>query len=117
MSGTFESFKQALEQEINKWNGFANALRKGDRESFDALIDTCRSYAPEASCGEKTTVLEAMEMSMMLGHDNRIRQLEETLNAAKPPAPQPEEEKKTVEPVVAERKPTKKTQRGLFDFG
>lgn len=117
MSGTFESFREALEQEINKWNGFANALRRGDRESFDALMDMCRSYAPETSCSEKTTVFEAMEMAMMLSHDNRIRQLEETLNAIKPPSPPPEEEEKTVEPVVAERKPLKKSQRGLFDFG
>lgn len=116
MSRTFESFREALEQEISKWNGFAIALRKGDRESFDALIDMCRSYAPEASCAEKTTVLETMEMSIILAHDNRMRQLEETLNAIKPPSP-PEEEEKTVEPLVAERKPLKKPQRGLFDFG
>lgn len=117
MSRTFESFKEALEQEINKWNGFAIALRRGDRESFDALIDMCRSYAPEGSCSEKTTVLETMEMSIILAHDTRIRQLEETLNAVKPPSPPPEEEEKTVESVVAERKPLKKPQRGLFDFG
>ena len=117
MSRTFESFREALEQEISKWNGFAIALRRGDREAFDALMDMCRSYAPEASCTEKTTVLEAIEMSIILAHDNRIRQLEETLNAVKPPSPPPEEDKKTVEPVVAQRKPLNKPQRNLFEYG
>jgi hypothetical protein len=29
----------ALESEINRWNGFARALRKDDREAFDELMD------------------------------------------------------------------------------
>jgi len=115
MSRTFESFREALEQEISNWNGFAVALRRGNKESFDALIDIARRYAPELSCSEKTTVLEAMEMSFILAHDNRSRKCEETLKAIKP-ALQPMEEEKTVEPVVAERKLLKKPQRILADF-
>jgi hypothetical protein len=118
MSGTFESFREALEQEIKKWNGFANALRKDDRESFDALMDMCRSYAPEASCTEKTTVLETMEMSIILAHDNRIRQLEETIATIKPPENVSHKEESHIEPIVIHQKPTlKKAQRSLGDFG
>ena len=116
MSITFESFREALEQEISNWNGFAEALRRGDKESFDALMDIARRYAPELSCSEKTTVLEAMEMSFILEHDNRIKKLEETLKAIKPALP-PDEGEKPVEPAVAEKKLLKKPQRILSDFG
>jgi hypothetical protein len=42
---TVESYRMAIEDEIRRWNGFAKALRKEDREAFDILIDACRSYA------------------------------------------------------------------------
>jgi hypothetical protein len=49
MGKTVESFRIALEGEINRWNGFARALRKPDREAFDELMDMCRSYASAAA--------------------------------------------------------------------
>jgi hypothetical protein len=36
---TVESYRLALESEINRWNGFARALRKEDREAFDEELD------------------------------------------------------------------------------
>ncbi|MGD0203351.1 MAG: hypothetical protein ABSC20_05530 [Candidatus Bathyarchaeia archaeon] len=45
MGKTVESYRMAIEDEIRRWNGFAKALRKEDREAFDILIDACRSYA------------------------------------------------------------------------
>ena len=43
MGKTVESYRIALEQEISRWNGFARALRKEDREAFEELMDMCRS--------------------------------------------------------------------------
>ena len=50
MGKTVESFRMALEGEINRWSGFARALRKPDREAFDELMDMCRTYASECAC-------------------------------------------------------------------
>lgn len=44
MGKTVESYRLALESEIHRWDGFARALRKEDREAFEELI-MCRSYA------------------------------------------------------------------------
>jgi hypothetical protein len=55
---TVESYRMALESEINRWNGFARALRKDDREAFDELMDMCRNNAMAAgnACNPKKTV-------------------------------------------------------------
>jgi hypothetical protein len=45
MGKTVESYRMALESEINRWSGFARALRRPDREAFDELMDLCRSNA------------------------------------------------------------------------
>jgi hypothetical protein len=34
-----------LETEIHRWDGFARALRKEDRDAFEELMNSCRSYA------------------------------------------------------------------------
>jgi hypothetical protein len=36
---TVESLRMALEGEISRWNGFARALRKDDREAFEEIMD------------------------------------------------------------------------------
>ena len=45
MGKTVESYRMALEDEIQRWKGFAKALRIEDREAFETLMDACRSYA------------------------------------------------------------------------
>jgi hypothetical protein len=66
MGKTVESFRIALEGEINRWSGFARALRKPDREAFDELMDMCRTYASESSCTTNPIVFEPMVMSILL---------------------------------------------------
>ena len=64
MGKTVESYRMALESEISRWNGFARALRKEDREAFDEELDYLielshgnRVYP--ACCGEKRMALGA----------------------------------------------------------
>jgi hypothetical protein len=45
---TVESYRMTLESEIRRWNGFARALSKDDREAFEEMMDMCRGYASEA---------------------------------------------------------------------
>ena len=66
MGKTVESFKMALEGEINHWGGFARALRKPDREAFDALMDMYKTYASESSYATSPIVFEPMVMSILL---------------------------------------------------
>jgi hypothetical protein len=73
---TVESFRIVLEGEINRWNGFARALRKPDREAFDELMDSCRRFAPESSNATNPVPFEPMVISMLLAQQIRIRQLE-----------------------------------------
>ena len=44
MGKTVESYRIALEDEIRRWKGFAQALRSDNREDFEPLMDTCRNY-------------------------------------------------------------------------
>ena len=80
MGKTVESFRMALEGEINRWSGFAYALRKPDREAFDELMDMCRTYASESSCATNPIVFEPMVMSIMLAQQKKLQELEYKLN-------------------------------------
>ena len=118
MSATIESYRVALEREIKRWDGFARALRRDDREAFEELMNEGRSYISEGSNAEQTTVFEPMAMSIILAHDKRIKQLEETLATIKPPENVLQKEENPVKPIVIQQKQApKKVQRGLGDFG
>jgi hypothetical protein len=82
MGKTVESFRMALEGEINRWNGFARALRKPDREAFDEQMNMCRTYGSESSCPTNPIIFEPMMMSMLLGQQVRIQKLESQLKEA-----------------------------------
>ena len=84
MGKTVESYRMALESEINRWSGFARALRKPDREAFDELMDMCRTYGSESGNATNPIVFEPMVMSILLGQQRRIRQLERELETIKP---------------------------------
>jgi hypothetical protein len=88
---TVESYRMAVEDEIRRWNGFAKALRKEDREAFDALMDACRSYASAASNATKPILFEPMVMSILLSQQIRIQRLAkevEDLKAKQPASTQ-----------------------------
>ena len=85
MGKTVESYRMALETEINRWNGFARALRKEDREAFDELMDMCRINAMAAGNACNPIVFEPMVMSIMLGHQKKLRKLEHNLTVSDKP--------------------------------
>ena len=108
MGKTVESFRIALEGEINRWSGFARALRKPDKEAFDALMDMCRTYASESSCATNPIVFEPMVMSILLFQQKQIRQLERELQTTKPEAANPSESHEASVPL--ESKPEQNVQ-------
>lgn len=83
MGKTVESYRMALEDEIRRWKGFANALRSEDREAFETLMDACRSYASAGSNAVQPILFEPMIMSMLLSQQVSLQKLQKELNALK----------------------------------
>jgi hypothetical protein len=81
MGKTIPSYRLALEDEINRWQGFEKALRTEDREAFKALMDSCRSYASAASNATQPTLFEPMILSILLAQQKKIMRLEKALDA------------------------------------
>ena len=80
----------ALESEINRWSGFARALRSEEREGFEVLMDACRSYASAGSNATNPILFEPMALSIMLHQQIQLQRLEKRLNdVLKQPAAQP----------------------------
>ena len=71
----------ALDDEIRRWNGFAKALRREDREAFETLMDACRSYASAGSNAVQPILFEPMIMSVLLSQQVRLQRLEKKLDA------------------------------------
>ena len=81
MGNTVETYRIALEDEIRRWNGFAKALRREDREAFEALMDACRGYASAGSNAVQPILFEPMIMSVLLSQQVRLQRLEKKLDA------------------------------------
>jgi hypothetical protein len=62
---TVLSYRMALDHEVQKWSGFARALRKEDRDVFEQLIDVCRNYASAGSNATRPVLFEPMVLSIL----------------------------------------------------
>jgi hypothetical protein len=80
---TVESYRIAVENEIQRWNGFARALRSEDREAFEAVMDACRSYASAGSNATQPILFEPMVISILVSQQKTIMRLEKALDAVK----------------------------------
>jgi hypothetical protein len=86
---TVESYRLALDAELQSWSGFVKALRIDDREAFERLTDACRNHASAGSNATRAEVFEAMVMSVLLEQEKRLIRLEKELSAAKQQRVQP----------------------------
>jgi hypothetical protein len=101
---TVEWYRIAMEEEIHRWDGFARALRKDDKEVFDELMGMCRSFSVASSNATNPIILEPMIMSILLAQQERIRTLEKKLNAIKSEATS-----SSASPEIKEENPQAKT--------
>ena len=86
MGKTVPSFRKALEFEIDTWRGFRKALASDeDREAFDELMDMCRINAMAAGNACNPIVFEPMVMSILVGHQKKLRKLEHNLTVSDKP--------------------------------
>ena len=77
MGKTVESYRMALDREVQKWSGFARALRKEDRVVFEQLMDICRNYASAGSNATRPVLFEAMVMCILLDQQKFLNRLKE----------------------------------------
>ena len=89
MGKTVASYRMALDRELQRWSGFARALRKEDRTAFDRMMDTCRNYASAGSNATRPVVFEAMAMSILLQQQKNLNRLEKELDAIRKQRSQP----------------------------
>ena len=82
MGKTVESYRMALDREVQRWSGFARALRKEDREAFEQLIDICRNYASAGSNATRPVLFEPMVLSILLDQQKTLNKLKKELIAA-----------------------------------
>jgi hypothetical protein len=80
MGKTVPANRMVLEDEIGRWGGFVRALRREDREAFEALMDACRRFASESSMATNPVIFEPMVMSIVLAQQLKIRQLQRNLD-------------------------------------
>jgi len=78
-----KSHRLALDDEIRRWDGFAKALRNKDREAFDALMDSGRSYAYACNNKVQPIIFEPMVMSILLSQQIRLQRIQKELTAVK----------------------------------
>lgn len=79
MGRTVPSYRQALETEITRWEGFRKALRGEDLEVFDRMMNSCRLYASAGSMATRPILVEAMFMSVLLSQQKELTEIRESL--------------------------------------
>jgi len=80
---TVESYRMALDHEVQRWSCFARALRKEDRVVFDQLMDVCRNYASAGSNATRPVLFEAMVMCILLDQQKCLNRLKKELCSKK----------------------------------
>ncbi len=83
MGKTVPSYRMALDKELQRWSGFARALRKEDRTAFEQMMDACRNYASAGSNATRPVMFESMVMSILLHQQKILNRLEKDLDAIK----------------------------------
>ena len=73
----------AIEDEIQRWKGFANALRSTDRDSYETLMDACRGYASAGGNATQPVIFEPMTMSMLLSLQTQVQKLQRQIDDLK----------------------------------
>jgi hypothetical protein len=79
MGRTVPSYRQALETEINRWEGFRKALRDKALEAFDQMMNVCRTYASAGGSATRPILTEAMFMSILLNQQKELMEIRENL--------------------------------------
>lgn len=72
---TVPTYRLALEAMAQQWNDFRRALRSGDREAFDSLMNKARTHASAATYAISLDPTESALLSMLLEHEKELMDL------------------------------------------
>jgi DNA polymerase-2 len=78
MGKMVESYRLALNTEIQTWSGFFKALRIDDREAFEQMTDAWRNHASAGSNATRPEMFEPMVLSILLEQQKRYKKLTTT---------------------------------------
>ena len=79
MGRTVPSYRQALEEEIMRWESFRRALHDRDTEAFDKMMVACRVYASAGGMATRPILTEAMFMSILVSQQKELMEIRESL--------------------------------------
>ncbi|KXB02200.1 hypothetical protein AKJ44_01080 [candidate division MSBL1 archaeon SCGC-AAA261F17] len=79
MGRTVPTFREEIEDEMDRWREFRKALRKDDREAFDEMMEACKRYSSAGSQAKASSPFQAMVLSILLGQEKRLSRLEEEI--------------------------------------
>ncbi len=82
MGKTVESYRIALDREVQRWSGFSRVLRKEYRDVFEQLTDVCRNYASAGSNYTGPVLFEPMVLSILIDQQKTLNRLKKDLVAA-----------------------------------
>src|SRR3989304_1944479 len=82
MGRTVPTFRQLIEQAVERWAKFRRALRQEDQQHLDRLFLRVRSYTQAATYQASDNPMEAILLSIALDQEKRLRALEQRLGQA-----------------------------------
>ena len=75
------TYRLALESMAQQWSDFRRALRKEDREAFDALMNRARLHASAATYAISLDPTESAVLSMLQEHEKELLRLRKVLES------------------------------------
>lgn len=72
---TVGTYRQVLEEIISEFDKFSHALRRRDREAFQAMMSRARVHSSAASYNVRATPTESLIVSILLEHEKDIEEL------------------------------------------
>ncbi len=79
MGRTVLPFTQELYREEESWRGFRRALRREDRELFDALFAAARYHTAACTCAGRVVPFDAVLMSILIEERRSASELSKRL--------------------------------------
>jgi len=76
------TYRQRLEEEVNRWSPFRKALLRDEREVFDRLVDQAFRYVHAGTMYPLRDAFDIFLMSSLLSHEERIGVLERMLKVS-----------------------------------
>jgi hypothetical protein len=76
------TYRQRLEEEVNRWSPFRKALLHGEREVFDRLVDQAFRYVHAGTMYPLRDAFDVFLMSSLMSHEERLGVLERMLKVS-----------------------------------